>query len=68
MHTAVLGEDIKTARFTKSSVYVSIRQHTSAYVSIRDGIQTSRFTNSSVYVSIRRHTSAYISYLSFLTA
>ena len=54
MHTAVLGEDIKTARFTNSSVYVSIRRHTSAYVSIHqlpviaDGIKTARFTNSSV--------------------
>jgi hypothetical protein len=36
-----------------TSAYVSIRQHTSAYVSIRQ--------NTSAYVCIRLHTSAYVS-------
>jgi hypothetical protein len=43
-------------------IYVSIRQHMSAYVSIRQ--HTSAYVRSAfrlIYVSIRQHTSAYVS-------
>ena len=50
----------------KSLLYtcVSIRQHTSAYVSIRQGVMKSLLytsVSSTAYVSIRQHTSAYVS-------
>ncbi len=41
------------------SAYVSIRQHTSAYVSISWG-QADAIQHTSAYVSIRQHTTAYV--------
>jgi hypothetical protein len=48
-----------TSPVTPKSAYVSIRQHTSAYVSIRQ--HTSPVTPKSAYVSIRQHTSPVLS-------
>jgi hypothetical protein len=51
-----------TCFFTSTSASVSIRQHTSAYVSIRMlTAGTCNFSSTSAYVSIRQHTSAYVS-------
>jgi hypothetical protein len=48
-------EDVRQPRRTPLSAYVSIRQHTSAYVSIR-GCEAAEEDAS---ISIRQHTSAY---------
>ncbi len=43
---------------------VDIRQHTSAYVSIRQQQRAARITLTRLYMSLRRHTSAYVAYVS----
>jgi hypothetical protein len=48
--------------------YVIIRQHTSAYVSIRQRLKLLAWPEGErmrAYVSIRQHTSAYVSVLSY---
>jgi hypothetical protein len=51
----------------RSSAYVSIRQHTSAYVSIRLQVRNEKLLarhHTSAYVSMRQHTSAYVRHTS----
>jgi hypothetical protein len=64
VYTAACGGKSSTRSPRSASAYVSIRQHTSAYVEILDAqpplcIRIRQHT--SAYVSIRQHTSAYVS-------